>query len=616
MTFFNQFEKVKILRDNFRTWELESDRRDFLRQLCPLIKNWRTPDILNIFDREEIECLLADSVKYLASDTGDDRDELFINFLIRCDYRDEPNVNNDHRTTALHHLARSSPQETRHDNYFYLERMCLSLFQIYVSLGVNYIDDESGYTHFHIACRFGCKDVVWQFLERGQDPNILQQKTGDRPLHMAVKYRRMQVMELLLEAGADPNQVDIHGQTALHVIAKKNDGDYAESLFKLSWDRYRPLELNARDTLGNTPLHYALKFYRGELSKLLLVNGADPNVDNNYKKTPLHILSSSYHGCHFKEEFFSICDNMSLTLRTDVEDQWGDTPLLLALRNRSKKMVDLLIRRRADPNLVTLRWSTALHMICESDEHDQSAKWLFEICDKRNRTIQVEARDKAGNTLLQLAVTNVLPNTVEALLKHGADITNCVFPSFINPKALMYHKEFGFKMRVACGALAVAEHLQSNGYNFSRSDALSIMNFFHIHGLFKKSSTKVEESWYDDDDKEFASKAKEIMITSSTSLYDVLKLRPEEEDKLLTYADYSEFAFYRSLKIPGPHYRTCILHLCEKMSGGFFRRWALHDFWELIHKKLPLECCEKVLDNLTNEDLYHIVLAVDGKQSS
>ncbi|CAB0028988.1 unnamed protein product [Trichogramma brassicae] len=143
------------------------------------------------------------------------------------------------------------------------------------------------------------------------------------------------------------------------------------------------------------------------------------------------------------------------------------------------------------------------------------------------------------------------------------------------------------------------------------------MKFFDEHELFKKSSTKVEECWYDDDDEVFASEAKKITITSGTSLYDVLKLRPEEEDKLLAYTDYYEFAHHYMVWKPNePHCRTCIWHLCEKMSRGFFRRWAQDAFWELIQKRLPTECCEKIFDDLTNEDLYRICLAAADEQSS
>ncbi|KAL7295211.1 hypothetical protein TKK_0011517 [Trichogramma kaykai] len=35
-----------------------------------------------------------------------------------------------------------------------------------------------GCTHFHVACEYGLEDVVQKFLELGQDPNLLVQKTG------------------------------------------------------------------------------------------------------------------------------------------------------------------------------------------------------------------------------------------------------------------------------------------------------------------------------------------------------------------------------------------------------------------------------------------------------
>ncbi|CAB0038936.1 unnamed protein product [Trichogramma brassicae] len=49
--------------------------------------------------------------------------------------------------------------------------------------------------------------------------------------------------------------------------------------------------------------------------------------------------------------------------------------------------------------------------------------------------------------------------------------------------------------------------------------------------------------------------------------------------------------------------------LCERVSRTFFRDWALDPFLELIHYRLPIECCEMVIEELRNQDLYNVCLA-------
>lgn len=57
----------------------------------------------------------------------------------------------------------------------------------------------------------------------------------------------------------------------------------------------RSLELgmspNIRDSLGNTPLHYAALFGRKYAMQVLLNHGADPNAVNNNGDTPVHKLA-------------------------------------------------------------------------------------------------------------------------------------------------------------------------------------------------------------------------------------------------------------------------------------------------------------------------------------
>uniref|UniRef100_A0ABD2X279 Uncharacterized protein n=1 Tax=Trichogramma kaykai TaxID=54128 RepID=A0ABD2X279_9HYME len=521
---------------------MEENQGNFLPKLRPLIRNWegQYPDLRKMFSRKEIEWLLAKCAK----------SRTVLSFVISCGYKDEPDVDQDgkpllRRTTALH-LAR--------DDAWWLSNwdiIARDFFRIYDKFDVNYIDNE-GFTHFHLACDLGLKEIVEKFLEFGQDPNCLGQSGDiDPPLHVALDSSRKEVVELLLDRGADPSLTTTEGFTPLHVICK------------------RPLNGDGDDDMA--------------------------------------------------ELFFKIIDEKYQTVQIDARDQWGNTPLILAVDCKHRNSTEVLLRRGADPNIANVEGSTPLHIICmsENDEYE-FMQLFFNINKEMKQPLQVDARDKEGRTPLQWAVANLMPKTFDVLLDNGANLASFVFPteSHFNAgfKYLFCESEQNFKLRLTSGARAVVEHLQKRGYELDRSDALTIMAYFAKHGFFDKSAN-LNECWFDDE--EFATCAKELMMNSSLSLHDLVQLRSKEAEKRLTYADYLEFAnSYEFSRVPERCRQACAANLCEKLQRIYFRRWALDFFLELTRQRLPILCCEMIIEELPNEDLYNICLAIAGRSSA
>uniref|UniRef100_A0ABD2W8N4 Uncharacterized protein n=1 Tax=Trichogramma kaykai TaxID=54128 RepID=A0ABD2W8N4_9HYME len=288
-----------------------------------------------------------------------------------------------------------------------------SEFCSYSKFDLNYADDL-GCTHFHVACEYGWEDVVQKFLELGQDPNLLVQRTGNSPLYLALSHNKREVSRLLLKHGADPNVANKDGRTALHVLGENYwNSPNMEMIFELK-KKLKPGQVDARDKLGNTPLHLAVPSHSTNAKlvvQALLQIGSNPNVANDEGLTPMHIICKRRCNDGLWELFWNISDDMKQPVSLDVRDKLGNTPLHYALKYKNLDMIELLLRNGADPNTVDEEGLTPLHIISKNDIF---CYWARIFTNKEfHPLMQIDARDKLGRTPLQLAVANLLPNMSE-----------------------------------------------------------------------------------------------------------------------------------------------------------------------------------------------------------
>ena len=121
-------------------------------------------------------------------------------------------------------------------------------------------------------------------------------------------------------------------------------------------DRRTPIE--AKGLEGWTPLHWAAFTANLALFRLLLSRGAKYNATTNSDETTLH-LASCYHKGHFNirntaHYIGSSCDREAIGLQllnmglfVDVENIWGETPLLLATLCGLENMIEVLASKGA-----------------------------------------------------------------------------------------------------------------------------------------------------------------------------------------------------------------------------------------------------------------------------
>jgi len=105
-----------------------------------------------------------------------------------------------------------------------------------------------------------------------------------------------------------------------------------------------PVDVNAKDKKGQTPLHFAARHGHEQIARLLISGGADVNVNMADESwTPLLDAASKGHTKLVKLL-------LEKGAKVDVGDNYGYTPLYYALWSNDEKSVRMLIAAGADVN--------------------------------------------------------------------------------------------------------------------------------------------------------------------------------------------------------------------------------------------------------------------------
>ena len=266
----------------------------------------------------------------------------------------------------------------------------------------------------------------------------------DSPIHLAAAYGDFELFQYLIVKTEDKNPENRYEQSPLHFAS----AGYRRSCLDIcKWYIENGIDLNKiKDKSMSTPLHYAVRLDNLEVFSYLFENGADLYSKNRFGQTVLHqaaknssIKIANFIMMHYKIEDISI------------EDNFGRTPISLAVQQKSLDMVKLLFRSGGHFDTKTNQGNTLLHYSIDRDSkvaefilmnvfdknpandigdtplHNAAEKGFMNACVTVCKYIPIEERNpknNAGQTPMDLAYKNQNWEVVHFLMTENKFV-NC-----------------------------------------------------------------------------------------------------------------------------------------------------------------------------------------------
>jgi ankyrin repeat protein len=159
--------------------------------------------------------------------------------------------------------------------------------------------NQTGSAPLYYATEQGLEDLLRIFLQKGPDLSITDPE-GNTLFHAAVSSGNDKVLSIILQQfeafpqkypGAilpDINAVNTIGESPLHLAAAKNMVSAAQSLIDLG------ANLNARDGAHMTPLTEAMSAGHKEMMRFLVSHGADTSAAHEFRMIQMRTEDGTY----------------------------------------------------------------------------------------------------------------------------------------------------------------------------------------------------------------------------------------------------------------------------------------------------------------------------------
>lgn len=289
-----------------------------------------------------------------------------------------------------------------HENWRALgEYPRFEVFKLFVAHGADVIHYQmkSGRTALHRACASGLLDVVLFLLDYGANVNAETQLGV--PLRVATSKNQPRIIECLVQRGARLNVASAPHVQPLLIAVRRGYEDAAKILLRNGAD------VNARDTIGGTPIMVAAAFGRLTIAKHIL------EVQFSYFVTIRRLIMNKEYGKYV--DINARCTKGRTALAWAIIPETRSSPVNTMTCTR---MVELLLQYRFSPDAIDKESNHVLHYAAIYGVAQVARILVAHGADK-------EVLDPKNNTPLLWAVGKGHIDVVRVLVEEGAKLRPC-----------------------------------------------------------------------------------------------------------------------------------------------------------------------------------------------